>query len=337
MTDAQPSEAALRLRDVPCDYCGADDAEPVLSGPDRLCGLEGEFHVVRCTACGLLRTNPQVVPEDLPKAYPPSYEVHATSVKMPDPPTGRLRWALVNYRNYPLGERSSWLIRVLAWPMAAPGLYNRYGIMYLPYEGEGRLFDFGCGVGKYVAQMQAAGWQAEGMDLVPEPVRIGQEAGLALRQGTLPGADLPEAHYDLVTLWHVLEHVPSPKATLQACRRIIKPGGRIAVVSPMADSLAANWFGSAWYGLDVPRHLTHFTQATLARHLEAAGCRIDQALRIRRPTFMRRSFRYLADETRRPLHRWLGRSRTVARLLSHVACWMHRTDEVLFVARRPEG
>jgi len=337
MSESDQGERRLRLRPVPCDYCGAEESEPYLSGPDRLCGLEGEFHVVRCARCGLLRTNPQPVPEDLPKAYPASYEVHEASVRRPDPPTGWLRWALVNYRNYPLGKRAPAPVRALFWPVLIPRLRHRDGIAYLPYEGEGRMLDFGCGVGAYVARMRAAGWDAEGMDLVAEPVRAGREAGLPLCQGTLPGADLPSSHYDVVTLWHVLEHVPRPKATLQACREILKPGGRIAVVSPMSDSLLADRFGSCWYGLDVPRHLTHFTQATLARHLEAAGFGLDRAVPIRRPTFARRSFRYLAEETGRPLHHRLGRSRLVARLLSHVARLLRRTDEVLFLARRPEA
>jgi len=336
MTESQPSQTRLRLRPVPCDYCGSEATEPYLTGRDRLCGLEGEFHVVRCRECGLLRTNPQPVLEDLPKAYPPDYEIHATSVESPDPPAGWLRWALVNYRNYPLGRRAPAPLRALLWPLTAPRLGSRYGLPYLPFEGDGRLLDFGCGVGQYVARMRAAGWDAEGMDLVPEPVRAGREAGLPLREGTLPGADLPADHYDVVTLWHVLEHVPQPKATLEACRRILRPGGRVVVVSPMSDSLPADWFGACWYGLDVPRHLTHFTQGTLARHLESAGFRVARAIPIRRPTFVRRSARYLAEETGRGLPRLLGRSRALARALSHVSRLLRRTDEVLFVGRRPE-
>ncbi|MEA3367741.1 MAG: class I SAM-dependent methyltransferase, partial [Planctomycetota bacterium] len=285
MTEPQPSETHLRLRPVPCDFCGSDEADPYLSGPDRLCGLEGEFHVVRCARCGLLRTNPQPVIEDLPKAYPSSYEVHATSVEMPDPPAGLLRWALVNYRSYPLGEPSSALVRALAWPLVVRRLRSRYGVGYLPYEGEGRLLDFGCGVGKYVAQMRAAGWNAEGMDLVPEPVRVGREAGLTAHQGSLPGAALEAGRFDAVTLRATLEHVPSPLATLRTARHLLRTGGYLMVIVPNFASLAADWFGSAWYGLDVPRHLTHFTQATLARHLEAAGFRLDRAIPIRRPTF----------------------------------------------------
>ena len=336
MADPQPSAAPLRLRPVPCDYCGSEDAEPYLAGPDRLCGLEGEFHVVRCRECGLLRTDPQPVPEDLPKAYPPDYEVHDTTVRLPDPPAGRLRWALVNCRNYPLGRPAPALLRALLWPVMSPAVRGRYGVPYLPFEGDGRLLDVGCGVGTYVAKMRAAGWDAEGLDFAPAPVRLGREAGLPLHEGTLPGADLPADHYDVVTLWHVLEHVPHPKATLEACRRILRPGGRVAVAGPMADSLVAAWCGACWYGLDVPRHLTHFTRATLARHLEAAGFRVTRATPIRRPTFVRRSFRLLGEMTGRPLHRRLGRSRLVACLLSHLARLLGRTDEVLFVARRPE-
>lgn len=336
MTESQAGQTRLRLQPVPCDYCGSEEDEPYLSGPDRVCGLEGEFHVVRCRECGLLRTNPQPVLEDLPKTYPPDYEIHATSVAMPDPPAGRLRWALVNYRNYPLGRPAPAPVRALLWPVMSPAVRGRYGVPYLPYEGEGRLLDVGCGVGTYVARMRAAGWDAEGIDLVPEPVRVGREAGLPLREGTLPGADLPADHYDVVTLWHVLEHVPQPKATLQACREVLRPGGRVALVTPMADSLAAAWCGSCWYGLDVPRHLTHFTQATLARHLEAAGFRVERAAPIRRPTFVRRSFRLMGEATGRPRHRRLGQSRLAARLLSHFARLLGRTDEVLFVARRPE-
>jgi hypothetical protein len=106
------------------------------------------------------------------------------------------------------------------------------------------------------------------------------------------------------------------------------------VVCPLSDSLAARWFGSAWYGLDLPRHLTHFTRATLRRHLEAAGFAVERRQCIRRPTFVNRSYGYLAAETGSALDRWLGRSHAAARLFSHVALALGRTDEMLFVARR---
>jgi len=338
MTESQPSETRLRLRSVPCDYCGSEATEPYLTGRDRVCGLEGEFHVVRCRECGLLRTNPQPVPEDLPKAYLPSYDVHAASVTIPDRPTGLLRWALVNYRDYPLGSKAPGVVRLLMSAWAALRLRGRKVIDYVPYRGDGRLLDFGCGTGQYVARMTAAGWHAEGIDLVPQAVATGREAGLTIHEGTLPGAPLPTAHYDVITMWHVLEHVPGPMATLKAARDLLRRDGRLVVVCPMMDSLAASWFGASWFGMrELPRHLTHFSQKTLRRHLEAAGFEVVRTLPIRRPTFMRRSLLHRAEDTGKARYRWLAMSRMLSRVLSHLARLLGRTDEVLFEARRPES
>ncbi len=334
---ADLADAADRIEwiETACDYCGTEEAAPVLSGPDRVCGLPGEFHVVRCRACGLVRTSPRPTAETLGLAYPSGYEAHQAAPTA-EPPEGLLRWALVNLRGYPLGRRAPWPARALLYPAAAWTLAHRDRVRYLPYEGEGRLLDVGCASGRYVARMNAAGWQAEGLDLSAEAVEAGRQAGLELHVGTLPGADLPRGAYDWVTMWHVLEHVPSPLATLRAVREVVRPGGAVAIVSPLINSLASAWTGAAWFGMrELPRHLTHFSQATLARHLEKAGLEVQRARPIRRPTFMRHSFRTLAKETGRPFHRWLGESKAAARLLSFAARALGRTDEVLFVARRP--
>jgi 2-polyprenyl-3-methyl-5-hydroxy-6-metoxy-1,4-benzoquinol methylase len=206
----------------------------------------------------------------------------------------------------------------------------------LPYEGQGRLLDFGCGGGRYVAQMAAAGWKAEGIDMATAAIEAGRRSGLTIHQGTLPGAALPRDQYDLVTMWHVLEHVPSPLATLRAARQVIRPGGRLAVVCPLTDSLTARLFGGAWYGMDVPRHLTHFSRATLRRHLEAAGFAVEQATAIRRPTFIHRSLAQWAADTGRPLCARLAGVHLVSRVVSHVAVLLGQTSEVLFIARRRE-
>ena len=324
----------LELRDVPCDFCGSAEADLVMTGRDRFCGLPGEFRVVACRRCGLTRTNPQPTIATIGAAYPEGYTLHREELRPAGEPAGLVRWALVNLRGYPLGRRSPAPLRWLLWPRAALALRNRRNVGYLAYEGGGRLLDYGCGIGKYVAEMAAAGWRAEGMDLVPQAVAAGRAAGLDLRVGTMPGTAIESERYDLVTMWHVLEHVPSPRATLEAIRGILRPGGRVALVCPLSDSLAARLFGPAWYGLDLPRHLTHFTRATLRRHLEAAGLAVERERCIRRPTFFTRSYGYLSEDTGRPLHRRLARSHFAARLASHLALAAGRTDEALFVARR---
>ena len=333
LTQNNPA-VSVELEEAACDYCGSAEADVVLSNRDVLGALPGEFTVVACRTCGLRRTNPRPTAATLGKAYPADYDPHHGATAPAAAPSGGLRWLLVNYRGYPLGKKSSALLRLLAWPWARLHLRNRRLMGYLPYVGEGRLLDFGCGGGRYVAQMVAAGWKAEGIDAMPGAVKAGHAAGLTIHEGTLPGATLPKNFYDLVTLWHVLEHVPHPMATLRALGEVLRPQGRLVVVCPLSDSLTARWFGGSWYGMDVPRHLTHFSRATLRRHLEAAGFAVERVRAIRRPTFFRRSMALRAKHAQDPLFARLARSHGLARLVSHMAFWLGQTSEVLFVVRR---
>jgi hypothetical protein len=110
----------------------------------------------------------------------------------------------------------------------------------------------------------------------------------------------------------------------------------VLVVVPNFASLASAWFGAAWYGLDLPRHLTHFTPATLSRFLEKAGLEVESVRQRSRPTFTRHSYGWLAEETGRRRHRWLARSRLVVGLVAAAGRLAGRGDDLVAVARRPE-
>lgn len=331
------AESPWQFEEVPCDYCGSRDADLLVTGRDRLHGLPGEVRVVVCRQCGLARTSPRPTVESLGTAYPEDYAPHKDKGERADAPRGLLRWALVNLRGYPLGRRTPAAFRWLLAPLGAAALAGRHAAGYLPYSGEARLLDFGCGAGGYVAKMAAAGWKAEGLDASPNAVRRGREAGLTLHQGTLPGAALEPGSFDVVTMWQALEHVPSPKATLEAVRPLLRPGGRLLIVCPRLDSLEARWFGPAWFALELPRHLTHFTAETLRRHLEAAGFEVEHLRSVRRPAIIRRSFAHLADETGRAIHRRLARSRVVPGLMSWVSLLAGRTGQMMCLARTRRG
>jgi len=322
-----------QLENVPCDYCGESDANVMIAGRDRLHGTTGQFNVVACRKCGLARTDPRPILADLGKAYPDEYAPHREETIRGEPPTGLLRWALVNFRGYPLGDRSP--LRWLGWPMACRALNKRRAIQYLPYAGEGKLLDFGCGAGGYVARMAAAGWQAEGLDFSENAVAAGRAAGLTMHRGTLPGVDLPAASYDALTMWQVIEHVPSPMETLKAAFELLKPGGQLLVVCPRIDALGVNRFGPAWYALDLPRHLTHFSADTLTRHLETAGFADIRHRAVRRPGALRRSYGYLAEDTGGAYHRRMSRSRALVGAQTFLAWMLRRTTQIFCTARKP--
>ena len=104
---------------------------------------------------------------------------------------------------------------------------------------------------------------------------------------------------------------------------------------PRSDSLDARWFGPCWWGLDVPRHLTHFTEATLRRHLEAAGLEVERFYAVRRPQVLRHSLSLMAEDSGRTLHRRLSRSRFIVGLLSLVTLLARKTGQMTAIARRP--
>ncbi|HUU21763.1 MAG TPA: class I SAM-dependent methyltransferase [Phycisphaerae bacterium] len=328
--------ADWRLEHAACDYCGTDRAQVLLTGRDRLHGLPGEFRVVTCAECGLARTDPRPAAESLAAAYPDEYGPHQGRALRARRPRGLLRWALVNFRGYPMGRKWPAPLRMLGSLPAWAVLRRRRALRYLPFVGEGRLLDYGCGAGGYVATMAAAGWRAEGMDLSDAAVATGREAGLTLHQGTLPGARLPAGSFDAVTMWQVIEHVPSPMATLRASRELLRPGGLLLVACPRIDSLPARWFGRFWHDLDLPRHLWHFSLATLTRHMESAGLEVVRSWAVRRPSGIRRSFAFLAAESGNGLHRLLAHSRAAVGMMTCLALAARRTAQMYVLARRPE-
>ncbi len=328
--------ADRQLEEVPCDYCGQWDADRLYTGRDRLHGLPGEFHVVVCRRCGLARTNPRPVAESLAETYPSDYGPHEAAPGSFASPSGALRWLLVNYRGYPLGRPAPPIARALAWPWAAMRLTRRRLLRFVRWTDDGQLLDVGCGTGRYVAQMAAVGWQAEGIDPSASAVAAGRRAGLAIQEGTLPGTDLPEASFDAVTMWHALEHVPSPAATLLEVRRVLRPGGRFYLTVPRLDSLMARWLGADWIGLDMPRHLTHFTERTLRRHVSAAGLEVKAVRALRMTGAARTTCRLRGEAGGRWLDRRLGRSRLLLGLAGYAAAVVGRSDAMFLSARRAD-
>ncbi|KKL23932.1 hypothetical protein LCGC14_2420440, partial [marine sediment metagenome] len=322
------------LESVPCDYCGSTDADVVLTGRDRLHGLEGTFRVVRCLKCDLARTDPRPTLDCLGQAYPDEYGPHQIAAIRARRPRGLLRWSLTNFRGYPLGRRWPGPLRWPVAPVAGLLLRRRRALRYIPFAEGGRLLDFGCGAGGYVARMAQAGWHAQGMDLSDAAVRTGRAAGLDLHIGTLPGCELPAGSVDAVTMWQAIEHVPSPMATLRGVRDVLRPGGLLMVACPRIDSLPARWFGPCWHDLDLPRHLTHFSRATLTRHVTEAGFDVLNVRAVRRPSGIRRSFAFLAEDSQRPLHRRMARSRLTVGLMTYLALLARRTAQIYCLARR---
>jgi len=213
---------------------------------DRLApGDPQRYTVVRCLSCGLAYLRPRPTPEAAGRCYPESYSGSGRG--------GFIEALEAVYRRRQHGEVACWLA-------------GRRPL-------RGRLLDVGCGTGDLLAALRADGWSVQGV----EPQALGAarargEHGLDVLTGRFEDVRLPEGSFDAVVFSGVLEHLHDPVAALRRARALLTPGGLVAVLFlPMLDSPEARLLGPRWMALDLPRHLTHFEEVTLAEMATKAG------------------------------------------------------------------
>ena len=235
---------------LPCPVCRYPRCRFWRRLEDRFFQVTREaFPLYHCPGCGLRFQRASEVADRIPGFYPPGYWWD---------PEGDPRGMEGLYREWVL--RHDQLRFVLS--VAPPG------------NGR-RLLDIGCGSGTFLKLAQEAGFQVKGLEasleageaagkILPGRVVVGDEREL-IRSG---------ATFQLLTLFHVLEHLPRPLHYLRRIRRLLAGGGGLVIQVPNSHSIQAALLGSRWYGLDCPRHIHNFTARALVELLGRAGFRV---------------------------------------------------------------
>jgi 2-polyprenyl-3-methyl-5-hydroxy-6-metoxy-1,4-benzoquinol methylase len=143
--------------------------------------------------------------------------------------------------------------------------------------GKGRILDVGCAYGWFLECARERGWDTAGVEVESATADAARASGLDVRLGTLQDAAFPDASFDVVGLWDVLEHVTDLDAFLSECRRVLKPGGVLAINSPNVRSVMARVAGARWSWLLLPMHVWHFTPSSLRRTLQKRGFAVARA------------------------------------------------------------
>jgi 2-polyprenyl-3-methyl-5-hydroxy-6-metoxy-1,4-benzoquinol methylase len=218
----------------------------------RVCGgtaltvyyRQGPWRVARCR-CGHFSTVPWPTGAELADAYARSYyETFGLWSEDPDAQSALLQ----------AYEQRIALIERFATP-------------------PGRLIEIGTAMGAAVVGAQRRGWTAVGYDTSTDAVAAGRALfGDIVREGTVEDALARETPADVVAAYHVLEHTPAPKAFLDNARELLRDGGLLVVEVPHVRSFDARFLPAVRERiLDVPRHLCHFTPATLTRLMTESG------------------------------------------------------------------
>lgn len=278
MSVVSASNEGVRVEERPCCIlCGHQGVLLHKDLRDRFYSAPGDWALLRCPVDGLVWLNPQPVAQDIGKLYP-GYCTH-TDPRLPSTAQAgtrqRLKQAILasafGYSELAEGPAH----RLLGWicSLISP-LRDAVGgaVMWLDGSWRGQLLDIGCGNGSLVAPLRDLGWSVTGVEIDPVPAALAREhLGLMVYESTVEEACLESESFDVVTMHHVIEHLPDPLGTLRECWRVLKPGGKLVVITPNVGSLAYRVFGEAWSYLDPPRHLTLFDCDTLAGCAEQAG------------------------------------------------------------------
>jgi 2-polyprenyl-3-methyl-5-hydroxy-6-metoxy-1,4-benzoquinol methylase len=271
MSTTQPASLDLhtsdeiRSRPYPnCFLCGAEGELLYGALTDRLFRAPGIWSFKRCPSpeCGLVWLDPVPMEEDISKAYAKYY----THDEVPTQRTG-LTKAL---------RKCASVLFSLANPVNGEG--ESLSLMCLDKVKPGKLLDVGCGNGVRLARLRSLGWDVYGQDIDPAAVAYARETfGLEAHLGLLEDMPFAEKSFDCITLNHVIEHAHDPVALLQECRRLLKVGGLLVIVTPNASSFACRHFGPFWRGLEPPRHIHLFSPKTLSTVAVKAGFSVSRS------------------------------------------------------------
>jgi len=139
-------------------------------------------------------------------------------------------------------------------------LQNKVKLITSLNNGTGNVLDIGAGTGDFLKEAKQANWQVSGVEPNKGATILAQEKGISLQESL---DNFNGKTFDVITMWHVLEHVPNLEETISTIEKLLKPGGSLIIAVPNYRSFDANYYKEYWAAYDVPRHLWHFSQRSM--------------------------------------------------------------------------
>jgi ubiquinone/menaquinone biosynthesis C-methylase UbiE len=235
-------ELGMEMERANCILCGSNNSKMLLRAKDyRFKVLDCEFNLVQCQNCGLIFIDPRPTKREMIHFYPRDY--YADNA------------IFLNLANK--------LIQVIKAKKV------------MSFKKRGRILDVGFGNGELLLYFKERGWEVYGVDTSEHAYRLAREKlGQNIFNCELKEVSFPDLFFDVVMLNHALEHMYNPNEELKEIRRILKDDGVLVLSMPNIDSLQFKMTKRYWFHLDVPRHLYHFSPATIRKLLEINGFKV---------------------------------------------------------------
>ncbi|EFK08069.1 methionine biosynthesis protein MetW [delta proteobacterium NaphS2] len=272
---------SVQLEDVPCPLCNDRNDKIILRGHDLLYGLPGEFTIVQCLDCGLMRTNPRPTMETMGFYYPDDYGPYISTIITDQ-----------NKRHKSGGVLDT--LKKIIKP-----IYRKivqFNTTCLPTMAPGRMLEPGCASGSFLHQMAQKGWDVYGIEYSEKAASAARQAGYNVHIGPLETA--PDYHepFDLIVGWMVLEHLQNPIRSLRKLRAWAWSDTWLVLSVPNAGSIEFSMFKHNWYALHLPAHLYHFTPETITKVLAQGGWRVERIFHQRSLSNLVASFGYVLQD-----------------------------------------
>lgn len=247
--DEVPRETIPMIKLKNCPVCGASSFKDVFKAP-YFRGDNELFQIQECENCQLWVTNPRPGDEELGKYYDtPDYISHTDARK-----------GLIDHMYHWVREYS---------------LKKKVALINSLVPGKGDLLDYGAGTGHFLLAAQKQGWKVTGVEPSEDARSVAREKnGFDLKD---PSALVWEKNMcDVISLWHVLEHLPDLRGHLSHFSAALKPGGCLVIAVPNHESPDAKKYGENWAALDVPLHLWHFKKKNIAELSTQFGLELEK-------------------------------------------------------------
>ena len=185
-----------------------------------------------------------------------------------------------NYISHTDGNKS--LFEKLYQAVKNIALKNKLNLINSLSENKGKILDIGAGTGDFLAFVKQNGWQTIGVEPSQKAKEIATKKGVVFVNEI---SELENQSFDVITMWHVLEHVPDLEKQIKELKRLLKPNGTLIVAVPNFKSFDANHYKEFWAAYDVPIHFWHFSKTAIKLLFEKQNMKLEKVLPMKFDAF----------------------------------------------------